>query len=206
MEKPAYHFARAGARLAIRVWRRLAGRGSGQDPKAARDFDRDGRSKNVIFVAHCVLNQNARDSGTADSPAMMKPLLAALMAEDIGIIQLPCPELVVLGLGRDRGVPPLPTIREKLELPESQLQLGILAGQVIDQINEYRRHGFHVIGILAKEGSPTCGASDGVFLRLLRQRLSGEGLDIGIKGIDDQSQQEAIEWVLQRLPRRTQTA
>ena len=97
--------------------------------KVECSFDEDGRSKKVIFVAHCMLNQNARHGGSADFPAMMKPLLGALEAKDIGIIQLPCPELIVLGLGRDRVVPPLGTIREALELPESHVRLGLLIDQ-----------------------------------------------------------------------------
>jgi len=117
---------------------------------------------------------------------------------------------MVLGLGRDRDVAPLETIREGLELPESHVRLGRLIDQVVYQIKEYQGQGFHVVGILGKNGSPTCGVQmgsyrkvfgpgEGVFMRLLRQRLKAEGLDIGIKGIDDHRQQEAIEWVSKRV-------
>jgi predicted secreted protein len=167
-------------------------------PQVRRNFDKDGRSRKVIFVAHCMLNQNARDAGTADFPAMMKPLLRAMEMRDIGIVQLPCPELMVLGLGRGRG--PFETIRGALERPESQLRLGGLADQVVDQIKEYQRHGFHVVGILGKNGSPTCGVHEGVFVRLLRQRLRAEGLQVEVQGIDDHSQQKAIEWVSKHAP------
>jgi predicted secreted protein len=179
-------------------------------PQVKRDFSKDSRSHKVIFAAHCLLNQNARAAGAADFPSMMKPLLAALQEKEIGIIQLPCPELLVLGLGRDRDVPPLETIDEGLELPEAQVRLARLIDEIIFQIKEYQWQGFHIVGILGKNGSPSCGVEttsvrsrfgpgEGVFIRLLEQRLKAESLDIDVKGIDDHRQQEAVDWVSQRV-------
>ena len=61
----------------------------------------DGRSKKVVFIAHCLLNQNAISDGTAVCPAAYKGLIELFLHEDVGIIQLPCPELCCLGI--DRG-------------------------------------------------------------------------------------------------------
>ena len=174
------------------------------------DFAKDGRGKRLIFVAHCMLNQNARDEGSADFPAMMKPLLDVLAAKDIGIVQLPCPELMVLGLRRGRQALPSRTIRGRLEMEESQVRLKHLVDQVVYQIKEYQAQGFQVIGILGKNESPTCGVrttlqmrvrgeAEGVFIRLLRQGLKAEGLDVGVQGIDGHCQQLAIDWVLTRI-------
>jgi len=181
-----------------------------EGPQVKRDFTKDGRSRRVVFAAHCMLNQNARHVDCADFPAMMKPMLTALQAKEIGVIQLPCPELMALGLGRDRDVPPLETIREALELPEAHARLMPYVDQVVYQIREYLFQGFRVLGILGKNGSPSCGVEttfyssgqgpgEGVFVRLLKERLKAEGLDIGIKGIEDHRQQEAIEWLLKRV-------
>jgi predicted secreted protein len=181
------------------------------DPASAKTgFDCDGRSKKVIFVAHCVLNQNARDSGAADFPAMMRPILDFLAAKDIGVIQLPCPELMALGLGRERDARPRRTLRERLETSASHVRLASLIDQVLHQIKEYQAGGFSIVGVLGKNGSPTCGvrarclpilsgATEGVFIRLLRQRLQAEGVGIDIAGIDDHSQQHAIEWIAKRV-------
>jgi hypothetical protein len=155
-----------------------------------------------------MLNQNARDVGTADFPATMKPILEALAARDIGIIQLPCAEVMVLGLGRGRDGSPLKTIRERLEQPEHCARLRQLVNAVVYQIKEYQGHGFKVVGILGKNGSPTCavksglnenlfGSTEGVFMGLLRQRLRAEGFEIGFKGIEDHCQHDAIDWVPQ---------
>jgi len=179
-------------------------------PQVKRDFSRDGRSKTVVWVAHCALNQNARHVDCADFPSQMKPLLEALAAREIGIVQLPCPELMVLGLGRDRDVPPLDTIREALDLPDGHRRMQPLIEQVIYQIEEYRYQGFRILGILGKNGSPSCGVEttsykegfgpgQGIFLRELAQALVRKGIEIPIKGIDDHRQEEAVQWLDQQL-------
>ena len=180
------------------------------EPQVKRDFSKDGRSKKVILAAHCILNQNARHVDCADFPATMKPLLAVLQEKELGIIQMPCPELMALGLGRDRDVPPLDTVREALELPDANERLKPLIDDIVYQIKEYQFQGFEIVGILGKNGSPACGVEttslpggpapgEGVFVRLLRERLRAEGLDIGIKGVDDYRQEETISWVLARV-------
>ena len=61
----------------------------------------DGRSKKVIFLAHCLLNQNAISDGTAVCPAAFGELIQLLLDHEVGVVQMPCPELCCLGL--DRG-------------------------------------------------------------------------------------------------------
>ncbi len=185
-------------------------------PQVKRNFPKDGRSMKVVLVAHCVLNQNARHVDCADFPAMMKLLLTALQDREIGIVQLPCPEMMALGLGRDRDVPALDTIREALELPEAAVRLQPFLDQIIYMIREYQWQGFQIVGILGKNGSPSCGVEttslksgfapgEGIFFRLLRKRLEKEGIQVGIKGVDDHRQQEAIDWLSGQLDKRKVT-
>lgn len=54
-----------------------------------------------MFVAHCVLNQNSISDGTACFPGCIPEIVDTLRAPDVGIVQMPCPELHCLGL--DRG-------------------------------------------------------------------------------------------------------
>ena len=65
-------------------------------------FD-DIRSKKIVLIAHCLINQNAISDGTAVYPAAFSDLINFLMQNNIGILQMPCPELCCLGL--DRGNP-----------------------------------------------------------------------------------------------------
>lgn len=167
-----------------------------------REFDQV-RSRKVIYVAHCILNQNARITKSADFPAMFVPLVDWLKENNIGIIQMPCPELQVLGLGRM-------TVRDGLETEEGQAHLHQLIDSLIYEIKEYRFQGFDVIGILGKQGSPACGVTrtwldnrqqdgQGVFIRLLKERLAAANLDIEVEGVADHEQEAAIEWVRERV-------
>jgi predicted secreted protein len=59
---------------------------------------RDRRSRRIVAVIECVLNQNARDAGAASYPALNKAILTLCMRYDVGIVQIPCPEMRFLGL------------------------------------------------------------------------------------------------------------
>lgn len=166
----------------------------------------DVRSKKVIFVAHCLLNQNAISDGTAVHPAAFKDIINLFIDNDIGIIQLPCPELCCLGLdrgniyGADSPVTVENTrIRREMEKEETQIKLKSLVDCTMLQIDEYVKHGFEIKGIVGANRSPNCGVettSDndveisgmGVFMETLYKEISSRGLNIkmtGIKGSDD---------------------
>ena len=168
-------------------------------------FD-DCRSRRVIFLAHCLLNQNSISDGTAVYPAAFKDVLRLLMEADIGVVQLPCPELCCLGLdrgdekGAERPVTAENTrIRRELQRGEPARRLEALVGYAMYQIEEYRRHGFEILGIVGVNRSPSCGAettSDndaeipgmGLFMGRLAERLAEAGASVpmlGLKAADD---------------------
>jgi hypothetical protein len=66
------------------------------------DF-RDCRSMKVVLVPHCALNQNSRLAKCAERPSAVHELVEGLMQRRIGILQMPCPELMVLGRGQALG-------------------------------------------------------------------------------------------------------
>ena len=165
----------------------------------------DGRSKRVVFIAHCLLNQNAISDGTAVYPAAFQNIIKALLSADIGIVQLPCPELCCLGL--DRGNihgAEHPVVRENTRIRNEMMKPDIyghlldLVDGVMEQIAEYRKYGFEIVGIVGVNRSPSCGVdttSDfdseiegkGLFMEALSNRLKGETPPIpmlGIKGTD----------------------
>lgn len=169
----------------------------------------DVRSKKVVFIAHCLLNQNSISDGTAVHPAAFKDIINILMDNDIGIIQLPCPELCCLGLdrgniyGADSPVTVENTrIRREMEKDDTQAKLKKLVDYTMLQIDEYIKHGFEIKGIVGANRSPNCGVettSDydveisgmGVFMEALQKELSARNLNIkmtGIKGSDDISE------------------
>ncbi len=58
----------------------------------------------VAFIAHCLLNQNAKVEGGAKTPAMWGPVLELLRERGYTIRQMPCPELAYAGARRFWGV------------------------------------------------------------------------------------------------------
>ena len=172
----------------------------------------DGRSKKVIFLAHCLLNQNAISDGTAVCPAAFGELIQLLLDHEVGVVQMPCPELCCLGLdrgdvhGADRPVVEENTrIRRAMEKDGPRQKREALAGLVSEQVQEYRRHGFQVLGIVGANRSPNCGVettSDfdrevegrGAFMEAIGQRLEAAGISVpmlGLKSPDGAAQKVA---------------
>ena len=54
----------------------------------------------VAFIAHCLLNQNAKVLGGAKRPAMWEPVIDLLREHGYTIRQMPCPELAFGGAKR----------------------------------------------------------------------------------------------------------
>lgn len=167
-------------------------------------FD-DGRSRKVVFVAHCFLNQNSISDGTAVYPAVFRELIEFFINAHVGIVQMPCPELCCLGL--DRGnihgancpvTVENTRIRTEMKKDPADQKLTELAGYVVQQILEYHKSGFEILGIIGANRSPTCGVDttsdhheeirgQGLFIEKISAQLSKENLlipMIGLKGSD----------------------
>ena len=159
-------------------------------------FD-DARSKKVMFVAHCILNQNARINTCAYTPAAIPKIPECLLRRNIAIIQMPCPELACLGLGR--GGPE--QIYDQLSTPGDRRYLRSIARDVVYQAMQYRKQGFRVLGVLGIDGSPSCGVDityysgekpgKGAFIEELTQALADAKLDFPVKGVMDAKPDEA---------------
>lgn len=179
----------------------------------------DIRSKRVIFVAHCMLNQNSISDGTADYPSAHADVIRALMDAQVGIVQMPCPELCCLGL--DRGniygaespvVVENTRIRKELQKAPASAHLAVLVDQVILQIEEYQKHGFTILGIVGINRSPSCGVDttsdydneiegQGVFVAAIQEALAAKNLPIPIIGIKSTTDaMKRIQVLLQIAP------
>ena len=163
----------------------------------------DGRSKKVIFIAHCILNQNSISDGTAVFPAAFKDVIKILLDADIGIVQMPCPELCCLGLNRGNNdgadVPVVienTRIRKEMQKAKSYKMLMAQVDYVMKQITEYNAYGFEIIGIIGANRSPNCGvettsdfnkeiSGKGIFMSELSNRIKAENLNIPMLGIKD---------------------
>lgn len=171
---------------------------------------KDKRSKKVILVSHCILNQNSISDGTADFPGTFRVVVEKLVESDIGIIQMPCPELICLGLdrkdrkGSSRDVIVENTrIRNELLTDSSQKIIKRLIDDTVFQIENYIEHGFSIIGVIGVDRSPSCGvnttsidckevSSQGVFMEKLMSQLLDLNSDIEFIGLKTSFPEEAL--------------
>ncbi len=112
---------------------------------------KDARSGKLMFLSHCLLNQNACVRGIASEPAAIRSLVDLLLDHDVALYQMPCPEMLYYGSSRWGQV------KQQYSSPMFRKHCRQLAGQIFDQIEDYRNSGHKVIGFIMRDGSPTCG-------------------------------------------------
>jgi predicted secreted protein len=60
-------------------------------------------AEKILLIAHCLLNQNAKINRCAHFPGAIQELAHLLGDSGVGLLQMPCPELLYLGLDRPAG-------------------------------------------------------------------------------------------------------
>jgi predicted secreted protein len=158
---------------------------------------RDCRGRKVVLVPHCVLNQNARVAGAAERPAAVVELVIGLLERDVGILQMPCPELFIFGL--DRGNV---QVESKLRNPVGRSMSRRLARDLVQQVRTYLDCGIDILGVLGKNGSPSCGveqtwsggvcSGSGAFIEELAAELHEKNISLEMTGIRDSEPARAI--------------
>jgi predicted secreted protein len=129
---------------------------------------RDERSGEVVLVSNCLLNQNTRYLGGAFRPGAVDELLDELRQRGCGISQMPCPEQRAWGGVLKRLLLPVygarGSLRHRLRRPAlwavvryTRFRYDRLARRVAQDVVDYRRSGFHVLGVIGVGGSPSCG-------------------------------------------------
>ncbi|MBS0242755.1 MAG: DUF523 domain-containing protein [Proteobacteria bacterium] len=170
----------------------------------------DERSRRVIFVSHCILNSNTRADGHAGVPGVNQRVMELLMRMKVGVVQMPCPEMMCLGLDRGDvrgGERPVlienTRIREGLKSNSSTAVLDGMVEQVMVQVQQYLQHGFNILGIVGVNRSPSCGVEtttidneevqgEGVFIERLRKALEAKDIHLGYVGTKISKVEEAL--------------
>jgi predicted secreted protein len=115
------------------------------------NITRDRRSQKIIVCCHCVLNQNAKLEGIAGWPGMISEVVEIIQRSGTGILQMGCPEIIYEGIGRfDKSY-------EQYDCVAFREVCKQISKNTIDQIQNYQKWGYRVVGILAIDGSPSCG-------------------------------------------------
>ncbi len=111
------------------------------------------RSRKLVILAHCILNQNAKVEDIALYPSVIPEVLDLVVEREYGIIQLGCPETIHMGLGRWE------CIKDQYDVPSFRSLCRRLATEVLDQLEDYERNGYRIGPFIGIDGSPSCGVS-----------------------------------------------
>lgn len=109
------------------------------------------RGGRILIVCHCILNANAKIRPLAGYPGALAALLAPFLAEGVGLVQLPCPETVVLGMTR-WGMS-----REQYDTPFLRRAFRRLLAPQVDSLAAFARDGCELLAVVGMDGSPSCG-------------------------------------------------
>ena len=112
------------------------------------------RTGNMVLLAHCILNVNAKVGGLATVPAGCTNLVTRLLNEGYGIIQLPCMEQLCCGSSRWGQV------KEQLDFPAFRRRCAQVLEPIVDQTEDFIRNGYRVCGVIGLDGSPSCGVNE----------------------------------------------
>jgi predicted secreted protein len=111
----------------------------------------DKRSQKIILVAHCILNQNSMVNGIARFSGMIKDVIQIFLERDVGVIQLPCPELLFAGSQRNK------MRRDGYNTSEFRAHCDRILTDIFKQIDNYMTNGYKILCIIGIGRSPSCG-------------------------------------------------
>lgn len=131
---------------------------------------KDERSKDIIFVSHCILNENARYLGGAFNKGCVPKICKDILEKGFGIVQMHCPEQLVWGgvlkkymwmafASKNTMIYRLRKLILPIFIFYTKYRYHKIANQVVKLIQNYEINGFHVRGIVGIDGSPTCGVN-----------------------------------------------
>jgi len=167
----------------------------------------DKRSRKIVVVAHCILNQNSRVLGISYYPGMINEIVDVLRKYEVGVIQMPCPELTYAGLLRGSQT------KEQYDAPAFRRHCRQIASGIVDQVQEYSRNGFKVLAILGVDGSPTCGVDEtssgykeaefkkapGILMEELQSKLRERKVAVPMKGVRHTRVSQDAVWLEKNL-------
>ena len=148
------------------------------------------RGKKVIFVSHCLLNQNTRAIGREKYSGSVKDLLELFAEAGIGIVQLECPQ-IEFNNGLDRK----PVTTNSYNTNGYRENCQKMSSRIMKKIELYLRKDYKVLGILGVEFSSTCGVHQiqngrrsvpgkGIFMEELETEMQKKNFQVPIIGVN----------------------
>ena len=164
--------------------------------------------RKILVVSHCIINPHSKARGLATKEkieASRKALYELLKDTDLGIVQLPCPEMLYAGLGRK------PAPRSFYDNSDFRRICREIAEQVVKLVREYEEEGVKIIAYIGVEGSPSCGVEwthfeeeraekgMGIFTETLLETMSNAGIRIAMLGLPESEKYGTIGEMLEKL-------
>lgn len=163
-------------------------------------------NKKVVFVSGCTLCPYFQAVCSDKNMKWQIQLLNTIIKNDIGIIQMPCPEASFGGykngtIRKPHGV----DYYEKLE--GFKEHCNALSQMTVEQIKELLQADYCIIAIIGIEHSPTCAANymythhgmmkrKGIFLSAIYEGLISSSIEIPILGINRSYPDKCIQELL----------
>jgi len=139
---------------------------------------KDKRSGKITLIAHCILNQNSRALALAERSSVITEIVEFLTRNEIGIIQMPCPELAYAGVLRQ------PQTQDQYDNVTFRRLCREMAKEVANQIQEYDKCGIKLKVVIGVDGSPSCGVKDsGILMKELHLALDKRRISVPFYGV-----------------------
>jgi predicted secreted protein len=106
--------------------------------------------RKVVFLANCLLNQNAKVAEFALYPGVVGPVVDLFRQKGFEVEQLPCPELTFMGINRWWQT------KDQYDTPGYRKHCRRLAKVTAGLIEHYKRSGCKVY-LVGLDGSPSSG-------------------------------------------------
>jgi predicted secreted protein len=146
--------------------------------------------KKVVFVPHCILNQNVRAVGKEKSNGTIKEIVNFFAEAEVGIVQLPCPEVEFDG-GLNRQL----KTKENYNNEVYRKCCREISLKVLKEVREYLDKEYKVVGILGVEFSPTCAVyriengkkilpGKGILMEELEKEMQKENFQVPIIAVN----------------------
>ncbi|NOZ81941.1 MAG: DUF523 domain-containing protein [Candidatus Micrarchaeota archaeon] len=157
------------------------------------------KDKKVIFVSHCLLNQNVKASGREIPDSAVRELLGLFAEAGVGIVQIPCPQ-VEFGAGIQRK----PASKSSYDTEKYRSQCRKLSKMILKQIESYLKANYKVLAILGVEFSPSCAVyqiengnrsvpGKGIFIEEFENEMRKKKFQIPIIGVNPNNMYSTIE-------------
>lgn len=130
------------------------------------------RSKKILLMSHCILNQNTVIKEEARAQGAIPSAVEWAMNEGYGFLQLPCPEFTFLGLDR-----PSMTY-EQYNTSNYRKHCRNILKPVLSQAEDYVKNGYEIAGLLGIQSSPSCDPIRGIFMEELTAMLNEKGIPL----------------------------